>query len=152
MSTWYPWNTLESLRREIDRTFEDFGTRTNPRLRSVFLPGREARGYPLLNLYEDSEALRIEALAPGLEPADIHITVLNNVLTIGGEKRRLPADVKPEALHRSERATGRFVRSIALPVEVDVDNVQADYTHGLLNITLPKAERAKPQQITVKTT
>jgi HSP20 family protein len=72
-------------------------------------------------------------------------------LTIGGEKRRLPADVKPEALHRSERATGRFVRSIALPVEVDVDNVQADYTHGLLSITLPKTERAKPQQIAVKT-
>lgn len=149
MSTWYPWNPLESLRREIDRTFEDFGMRTSPRLRSVFLPGREARGYPLVNLHEDREALCIEALAPGLDPADINLTVLNNVLTISGEKRRLPADVKPEALHRSERATGRFVRSISLPVEVDANHVQADYKHGLLTITLPKAEQAKPKQIAV---
>ena len=149
MSTWYPWNALESLRREIDRTFENFDMRTSPRLRNVFLPGREARGYPLVNLYEDRDTLCIEALAPGIDPADIHLSVLHNVLTISGEKRRLPADVKPEALHRSERATGRFVRNVSLPVEVDVDRVRADYKHGVLTITLPKAEQAKPQQIAV---
>ena len=59
-------------------------------------------------------------------------------------------DVKPEAFHRSERATGKFVRHIELPVEVDENKVQADYKHGLLNVTLPKAEKAKPKQITVQ--
>jgi HSP20 family protein len=58
--------------------------------------------------------------------------------------------VKPEAFHRSERATGKFVRHIQLPVEVDESTVRADYQHGLLNVTLPKVEKAKPKQITVQ--
>ena len=64
-----------------------------------------------------------------------------------GEKRRVAGDVKPEAFHRSERATGTFVRHIQLPVEVDEDKVQAEYTQGLLNVTLLKTEKAKPKQI-----
>ena len=65
----------------------------------------------------------------------------------------MAGDVKPEAFHRSERATGTFVRHIELPVEVvDVDEgtVQAEYTNGLLTVTLPKAEKAKPKQIAVQ--
>jgi HSP20 family protein len=58
--------------------------------------------------------------------------------------------VQPEAFHRSERATGKFVRHIELPVEVDEHNVQADYTHGLLTVTLPKTAKAKPKQIAVQ--
>ena len=62
----------------------------------------------------------------------------------------MAGDVKPEAFHRSERATGTFVRHMQLPVAVDEDKVQTEYTHGLLNVTLPKAEQAKPKQITVQ--
>jgi len=59
-------------------------------------------------------------------------------------------DIKPEAFHRSEREAGRFRRSIELPLEVDAAKIKADYRNGLLLVTLPKADRAKPKQITVQ--
>ena len=74
---------------------------------------------------------------------------MRNVLTISGEKRRLPEELKPEAIHRSERATGKFVRSIELPIEIDFGQVKAAYKHGLLMVTLPKAAAAKPKQVNV---
>jgi HSP20 family protein len=76
--------------------------------------------------------------------------VVRNILSIAGEKRRVPGDIKPEAFHRSERATGKFVRHLELPVEVEEGKVQADYKDGLLIVTLPKAEQAKPKQISVQ--
>jgi HSP20 family protein len=84
-----------------------------------------------------------------VDPESINLAVIRNVLTVSGEKRRHPEDIKPEALHRSERAAGKFVRTIELPVEVDADHVKAEYKHGILMMTLPKAETAKPKQISV---
>jgi HSP20 family protein len=150
MAEWNPWQGLESLRREIDRAFEDYGWRTDSPFHTAFLPGRAARRYPLINLYEDRDHLYIEALAPGVDPASIDLTVVRNVLTIAGEKRRLPGDITPEAFHRSERATGKFVRHIELPIAVDENTVKADYRNGLMMVTLPKAEQAKPKQIKVQ--
>jgi HSP20 family protein len=142
-----PWQTLEALRRELDRVFDGTDTRNEPFFRTAFLPGRAARRYPLINLYEDKDAVYLEALAPGVDPATLNLSVVGNTLSITGEKRRVAGDVKPEAFHRSERATGKFVRHLQLPVEVDEGKVRADYKDGLLIITLPKAERAKPKQI-----
>jgi len=150
MADWNPWQTLEALRREIDRVFDDHGSRSEPFMRAAFLPGRAARRYPLINLYEDKEAVYVEALAPGIDPGTINLSVQGNTLSIAGEKRRVAGEVQPEAFHRSERATGKFVRHIGLPVEVDENRVQADYKHGLLNVTLPKAEKAKPKQIAIQ--
>jgi len=150
MADWNPWQTLEAMRREIDRVFDENGSRSEPSFRAAFLPGRAARRYPLINLYEDKEAVYVEALAPGIDPATLNLSVQGNTLSIAGEKRRVAGDVQPEAFHRSERATGKFVRHIELPMEVDEHKVQADYKHGLLNITLPKAEKAKPKQIAVQ--
>jgi HSP20 family protein len=144
------WPNLEALRREIDRAFEGFGFRPESPFRTAFLPGQAARRYPLINLHEDKDTLYVEALAPGVDPASLQLSVVGSVLTITGEKRRLPSDIKPEAFHRSERATGKFVRNIELPFEVDETKVRADYKHGLLVVTLPKAERAKPKQISVQ--
>ena len=143
------WNGMEALRREIDRAFENVGFRTEPFFRTAFLPGQAARRYPLINLHEDRNTLYVEALAPGIDPDSLELSMTRNVLTIAGEKRRLPGDVEPEALHRSERAAGRFVRTVELPVEVDANQVQAQYTHGLLVVTLPKAEEVRPKQISV---
>lgn len=150
MAEWNPWQTLESLRREIDRVFDEPVLRQEPSFRAAFLPGRGARRYPLINFAEDQEALYVEALAPGVDPSTLDVHVLRNTLTVSGEKRRVAAEVKPEAFHRSERATGKFVRNIELPVEVDEAKVQADYTNGILTIVLPKAEKARPKQIAVQ--
>jgi HSP20 family protein len=145
-----PWQTLEALRHELDRVFDGTDTRNEPFFRTAFLPGRAARRYPLINLYEDKDAVYLEALAPGVDPATLNLSVVGNTLSITGEKRRVAGDVKPEAFHRSERATGKFVRHLQLPAEVDEGKVRADYKDGLLIITLPKAEKAKPKQIAVQ--
>jgi HSP20 family protein len=140
---------LEALRRDIDRAFNNAGFANEPAFRTAFLPGRGARRYPLVNLSEDRDHIYVEALAPGIDPASIDLAVVRNILTISGEKRRHPENIKPEAFHRSERAAGRFVRTIELPIEVDIDQVKAEYRHGLLMVTLPKAEIAKPKKISV---
>lgn len=150
MADWNPWQTLEMLRREIDNVFNETDSRREPVFRTAFLPGRAARRYPLINLYADTEALYVEALAPGVDPEMLNVSVVGSTLSIAGEKRRVAGDVQPEAFHRSERATGKFVRHIALPMEVDENNVQADYTHGLLTVTLPKTAQTKPKQIAVQ--
>ena len=69
MAEWSPWQTLEVLRREIDCVFDENGSRREPSSRAAFLPGRAARRYPLINLYEDKEAVYVEALAPGIDPS-----------------------------------------------------------------------------------
>lgn len=150
MADWHPWQTLETLRREIDNIFNETDARRKPFCRTVFLPGRASRCYPLINLYEDTEAMYVEALAPGVDPATLTVRVVGNTLSIAGEKRRVAGDVQPEAFHRSERATGTFVRHLELLVAVDENHVQADYTHGLLTVTLPKTAKAKPKQIAVQ--
>ena len=150
MADWNPWQSLEALRREINHVFDENGSRREPFSRAAFLPGRAARHYPLINLYEDKEAVYVEALAPGIDPSTLNLSVQGNTLSISGEKRRVAGDVQPEAFHRSERATGKFMRHIELPVEVDENKVRADYKHGLLNVTLPKVEKAKPKQIAVQ--
>jgi HSP20 family protein len=150
MATWNPFDEFEALRREVDRAFEQYGFGSPSTQQVAFLPGIGPRRYPMINLLEDKDNLYMEALTPGLDPQSLNVTVLQNRLTLSGEKSRLPGDAKPEAIHRNERASGKFVRTIDLPVEVGEEGVQAEYKNGLLVVTLPKAEKAKPKQISVK--
>jgi HSP20 family protein len=150
MVTWNPFEDLDALRREVDRAFEEFNFGGEPAHRVAFLPGRSPRRYPLINLHEDKDNLYVEALTPGVDPESLNVTVMQNRLTLSGEKSRISGDVKPEAFHRNERASGKFVRTIDLPVEVNEANIQAEYKNGLLVATLPKAEKVKPKQIHVK--
>ena len=153
MAEWNPWQEMNRLRHDIDRAFEQVGWRHGRRngrpFPTAFLPGHAARAYPLVNVSEDANALYVTALAPGLDPAAIELSVQDNRLTIAGEKPRVAADIQPEAFHRSERAAGKFGRTVTLPIEVAHEQVQADYKNGLLIVTLPKAEKAKPKQIAV---
>lgn len=143
---------MERMRREIDRILgeERFPAWTFPFSRISFLPGRASRAYPLLNISEDDENIYVDALAPGVETANLNVSVTGDQLVISGEKRTLPKEIKLECVHRSERSAGQFARSFSLPAPVQSEKVEANYTNGVLKITLPKSEAARPKQIEVR--
>lgn len=146
---WDPIQGLDLVRREMERVFDQ----ADPVRRVVNrLTGQSAIGgrvFPLLNVSENKDSILVEALAPGLDPDSIEVSVLRDQLRISGVKSAVNPDIKPEAYHRSERGAGHFMRAISLPVEVDGDKVAAEYKNGLLLLTLPKHEAAKPKKITV---
>ena len=103
---------------------------------------------PSVDVFEDKESLKIVAELPGLKPEDVKITLENSTLTLRGEKKQV-AEEKTERVHRYERSYGSFERSFSLPNTVDTDKVAASFENGVLTITLPKAEKAKPREISV---
>jgi HSP20 family protein len=150
--TWDAIRDFEALRNEVERAFDLFGDRgrwDRPFSPTAFVPQGAWRMHPMLNLSEDKDNIYVEALAPGLDPEKLEVSVVENTLRIAGEKAAVKDDVKPEAYHRSERGAGRFARTITLPTLIDNDKVSAEYKHGVLYLTLPKHERAKPKQISV---
>ena len=129
------------------RFFED----TNPFYRQVtdFGPSAvHAGSYPPFNVYDDGESIVVRSEAPGLAPEAIEVTATARSLTIKGERRK-ETTAENKHYHRRERRDGFFNRSLTLPQEVDPDKVRANYTNGILEVVLPKAERAKPKKITV---
>jgi len=151
MNYWKTWNEMDRLRQEIDRIFDTSLNRpVINRWPLAFLPGLEARRYPRINIYDDAQNVYIEALAPGIDPQKLEVTLVNNVLTLSGEKTAMNGGIKPETVHRSERSAGRFVRTVELPAEVDAGRVEAEYKQGVLLVKLPKTEKAQPKAIAVK--
>ena len=124
---------------EMDRLFGPVGFDTPP----------AAAPFPALNVWEDDGHLYAEAELPGMKLDDIDITLTDgDQLAISGERKWGNPDAR---WHRSECGYGRFRRTITLPFPVEADQVEARYDAGVLTLTLPKAEAAKPKRITVKT-
>lgn len=134
-------NTINRLREEMDQLF---GTVLNQGL-APMLPG-VVRGFPALNLWEDGQNFYAEAEVPGLTMEDIEVTVVGNELTLRGERK----ETERTSYHRRERGVGVFQRVVPLPAPIDADKVEAKLSHGVLTITLPKAEAARPRKIEVK--
>lgn len=110
--------------------------------------GRTTTGLPL-NVWQDEQHVFVETDLPDVDPDQLELFVAEgNQLTIQGE-RKAP-EIPGAVWVRQERPFGRFTRSVALPVLVDADRVEAKYEHGVLKLTLPKSEAAKPRKITVK--
>jgi HSP20 family protein len=97
---------------------------------------------------EDENSLRITMELPGVDPDDVRLSLENNILTIRGEKKQ-QAEETNERIHRFERTYGMFERTFALPNTVDTEKVEARYENGVLYVSIPKAERAKPREIRV---
>ncbi len=131
------------LRGEADRLFNNF---FGP---SQAVTGRMTRIFPALNVWEREAALCVEAELPGIRSDDLDISVAGQQLVIKGRRPDFQAEVGV-SFHRRERGVGEFVRALELPVEVDAAGVEAKLTDGVLLITLPKAEAAKPRKIEVK--
>jgi HSP20 family protein len=110
---------------------------------------RFAQGGLPVNLWADEHNLYVEADLPAMDPAKLDVSVTEgNKLTVSGE--RLAPTVEGAVWVRQERPVGKFSREVVLPVLVDPDRVEASYEHGVLKLTLPKHEAAKPRKITVK--
>jgi HSP20 family protein len=104
---------------------------------------------PPVDIFEEADNIRIVAEIPGVQPEDIKISLEGNLLTIHGTKQQ-EAEEKTERVHRYERTYGAFERSFTLPASVEPKDIKANYDQGVLTITLPKSERAKPRQIEVQ--
>jgi HSP20 family protein len=106
---------------------------------------------PVVDIFEEPDAIRLVAEVPGVRPEDVKIAVEGNLLTIRGMKEQV-AEAKAEKVHRYERTYGAFERSFTLGASIDPNNIKATCTLGVLTITLPKAEAAKPHLIKVEVT
>lgn len=104
---------------------------------------------PPVDIFEEDHAIRIAAEIPGVRPEDMKLTVENNVLTVQGSKQQV-AEERADRVHRYERTYGAFERSFTLPTTVDANSIKASYENGVLTVTLPKVEKAKPRQIDVQ--
>ncbi len=125
----------------LGRFFDDFG-----------LPGlfsEEKTFTPVFDVSETEKELIVKAEVPGMDKKDINISLSDGILTITGEKKQAQED-KNENYHCVERRYGKFSRSMRLPLEVEVNKVGATYKDGVLKITLPKSEVAKPKKIEIK--
>jgi len=112
-------------------------------------PEAGAGVFPPMNITQDDNNFYLRAEIPGIKPSELSISALRNRVSISG-KREIPPEHDRVSYHRKERAEGAFNRAVTLPTEVDADRVDARYTDGVLTLTLPKAEQAKPRQIAVK--
>jgi HSP20 family protein len=104
---------------------------------------------PALDVREDKDQLTVTTELPGIKKEDINVSIHENTLIVSGEKK-CEEEEKRGDMYRSERCYGRFHRSITLPWSVDASKIDASYRDGVLKITLPKSEQAKPKQIAVK--
>lgn len=149
MTRWTP--TGDVLRDRLDRLFNNAFTDF---LSPLTTPGASEevstrRWMPAVDIRETGDALSLFVELPGLAREDVHITLENNVLTISGE-RKFEKDTKGDDYHRIERAYGAFARAFTLPQNVKADKVEASFKDGVLTVTLPKAEEAKPRQVEIK--
>jgi HSP20 family protein len=106
-----------------------------------------AGSFPPLNVFSKGDDIVVVAEAPGLKKDELDIQVRGRTIQIAGTKTVAYGD--QVSLHRRERTTGRFSRSLTLPVEIDTDNIKADYRDGMLAIFLPRAVRDKPRSIKI---
>jgi len=136
-----PFGELERMRRQMDQLLARFGDAESPR--------QQAGVFPAINLTEDKDTYYIRAELPGVRADDLEIQTTGQNLSISGE-RKIQAEQQEVKYHRRERESGKFSRIVALPGEIDTGKVNAGLKNGILTITLPKAEKAKPKQVKVR--
>jgi len=147
MASWDVFRELDNMRREINEAFRGVGV-SRP-FGATFLSPVATRRFPLVNFSEDEGHVYVSALVPGVDPKDIDLTVLRNTITISGERK--PFEVKEgQIVHRSELGSGKFSRTLELPVDIDPDKISAESKDGIMKVCLAKAEHAKPKKIEIK--
>ena len=139
------WNTppaaFAQMRREMESLME--------RLTGVTADESVAGVFPLMNVSEDRDHYYVRALMPGVDATQLNVSVVNQTITLSGT-RQSPQEAGA-SYHRKERGEGAFSRSVTLPAAFDGTRVDAKYVDGILTLTLPKPEAAKPRRVQVQT-
>lgn len=144
LSHWRPagpaWGSLRQLQDEMNQVLHRWGGETER---------QDIDGFPAINVWEDGDALLVEAELPGFDLKDLEIYISGvNQLSIKGQRK---ANVPPNGvIHRQERGQGSFTRVLSLPTAVDLDKVEARFENGVLFLRLVKHEAAMPRKIKVK--
>lgn len=133
------WDPFREIQREVGRLFESL---------EPLQTWRVARQFPVINLYDAGDRYILTVPAPGMSPEEIDLSITGETLTLRGERKR-PEGVQDESYRRQERPFGRWTRTVTLPDRVESGQVSASYAQGVLTVNLPKAESAKPRQISV---
>jgi len=141
LATWP--SDLFGIQREMNRMFDGFFRGTTDEDSTL------AAWTPAVDIAERDDAYLVKVELPGVNKDEVKITLESNILTIRGEKKQ-EQETKKENYHRVERSYGSFQRSFTLPTTVKSDKIDASYKDGVLMVTLPKAEEAKPKQIEVR--
>ena len=140
---WPPLDRWSSLRDDLNSLFELLFWSSFARQGQLF-----GGWSPALDLYQNKDNVVGVVELPGMKKEDIEISLRDGTLTISGERKSQTSN--GEKAERTERYIGRFRRSVTLPTRVHADKISASYRDGILTVTLPKAEEAKPKQIEVK--
>ena len=140
---WDPFREAVSLSDAMNALFRESFIRPSSAPGSAGAPGLLP-----LDVVEDENAFVVKASLPGVKPDDVQITVHGETLTIQGETRA-DEEKKGERWHLRERRTGQFRRTLSLSTPVDSEKAQATFEHGVLTLTLPKSEQARPRQIKI---
>ena len=147
-----PWFSVPDPLAEFDRLSRDI-----EQLFDLSLPINNIRGtvrgaFPAINVYEEPDMVRVAVFAPGIDPAQLDVTIEKNLLTISAERdtaKEMGETVDPKGFHRRERFSGTFRRVISLPESVDAEKVDAKYSDGVLLVTVGKQEAQKARKIEV---
>jgi HSP20 family protein len=143
-------------RPTFDSPFADFDEVRREMLRLLDTVGSDTFGdvgagvFPPMNITQDDDNFYLRAEVPGIKPNEMSISAVRNRVSLAGS-REIQIEHERASYHRKERPEGSFNRTVTLPTDIDAERVDARYTDGILTLTLPKAEEAKPRQITVRT-
>ncbi len=142
---WDPFREMSALQERMNRLFSDVRAQAPVRGEEIV----QGAWIPAVDIFETNEAIVLKAELPGITAQDISVEVKDNTLTLKGEKK-FEKEVKEENYHRVERSCGSFQRAFTLPGTIHQEKVKAKFKDGILEITLPKVEEAKPKQVKVE--
>jgi HSP20 family protein len=141
LAAWDPFRELSDLRQEMNRLFDWTLGRTTGLVESGW--------FPPMDVVEKDDQVVVKMDLPGLTKQDVEVSLVNNVLTVRGERKQ-EEEKKDDNFYTCERVYGRFERTIELPVSVDPDKVEATFKNGVLEIRLPKTAESRTRQISIK--
>ena len=146
---WSPYRELETMRRNMDKLFGELFETTPRRHWPLWHRLKPEIFVPNVDMYDRKNEIVVKAELPGMTKDHIDLTINDGSLTLKGEVKK-EEEVKEEDYYSRERSYGSFTRIIVLPAEVDKAKAKATFKNGILEITLPKKEEAKPKEIKVE--